>query len=50
MAGERPRRERIYAYIKLVYVFRQQKLKQHCKAIILQLKIKKKIKKAKNFK
>ena len=49
VAGERPKREGLYAYIELGYVFRQQKLKQHYKAIILQLQVFLK-KRAKNFK
>lgn len=34
-------RDRIYVYIELIHAVVQQKLTQHCKAIILQLKIKK---------
>ena len=33
------KREGIYAYIELIHAVIQQKLTQHCKAIILQLKI-----------
>ena len=35
----RSKREGIYAYIELVHFVVQQKLIEHCKAIILQLKI-----------
>ena len=35
---ERLQRERIYVYIWLIHVVVQQKLIQHCKAIILQIK------------
>ena len=34
--------EGIYVYLLLIHTVVQQKSKQHCKAIILQLKIKKK--------
>ena len=34
------KREGIYVYLNLIHVVVQQKLTQHCKAIILQLKIK----------
>ena len=37
--GGRVKREGIYVYILLIHVIVQQKLIQHCKAIILQLKI-----------
>jgi len=33
------KREGIYAYIWLIHVAVQQKLTQHCKAMILQLKV-----------
>ena len=33
-----PKREGIYVYISLIHFIVQQKLTQHCKAIILQLK------------
>ena len=36
----RSKRKGIYAYINLIYVVVQQKPTQHCKAIILQRKIK----------
>ena len=36
--GGRVEREGIYVYILLIHVIVQQKLIQHCKAIILQLK------------
>ena len=36
--GGRVKREGIYVYILLIHVIVQQKLIQHCKAIILQLK------------
>ena len=36
--GGRFRRDGIYAYIQLIHTVVQQKLTQHCKAIILQLK------------
>ena len=35
-------RERIYVYIQLIHIAVQQKLKQHCKGIILQFKKKEK--------
>ena len=35
---ERSKRERIYVYIQLIYFVVQQKLTQHCKATIAQLK------------
>ena len=40
--GGRLQREGIYVYIELIHFVVQQKLTQHCKAIILQLKKKKK--------
>ena len=40
--GGRLKRERIYVYLWLTHVVVQQKRIQHCKAIILQLKINKK--------
>ena len=39
--GERFKREGIYVYLQLIPVFVWQKSAQHCKAIILQFKIKK---------
>ena len=39
--GEEPKREGIYVYIQLIHFMVQQKLVQHCKAIVLQLKNKK---------
>ena len=36
--GGRSKREGIYVYIQLIHFGVQQKLTQHCKAIILQLK------------
>ena len=39
--GGRLKREDIYVYLWLIHVFVWQKPTQHCKAIILQLKIKK---------
>ena len=45
----RLKREGIYLYLQLIHIAVQQKLTQHCKAIILQLKINLKInKKLKN--
>ena len=41
--GGRPKREGIRVYIQLIPTLVQQKLTQHCEAIILQIKIKKKI-------
>ena len=38
MSGGRFQREGIYVYIELTHFIVQQKLTQHCKAIILQLK------------
>ena len=38
--GGRFKREGIYVYLQLIHFLVQQKLIQHCKAIILQLKIK----------
>ena len=32
---EFPKREELYAYLQLIYVVVQQKLIQHCKAVIL---------------
>ena len=40
--GGRLQREGIYVYIELIHFVVQQELTQHCKAIILQLKKKKK--------
>ena len=40
--GERFRREGTCVYLRLIHIVVWQKLTQHCKAIILQLKIKKK--------
>ena len=37
--GRRLEREGIYVYLRLIHVAVQQKLTQHCKAIIPQLKI-----------
>ena len=37
--GRRFKREEIYVYLWLIHIVVQQKLTQHCKAIILQLKI-----------
>ena len=34
--GRKPKRERIYVYVWLIHFVVQQKLKQHCKATILQ--------------
>ena len=34
--GRRSRREGIYVYVELIHFIVQQKLTQHCKAIILQ--------------
>ena len=39
--GGRLQREGIYVYIELIHFVVQQKLTQHCKAIILQFKKKK---------
>ena len=36
--GERLKREGTYVYIQLIHVVEQQKLTQHCKAVILRLK------------
>ena len=36
--GGRPKRERMYAYLSLIHAIIQQRLTQHHKAIILQLK------------
>ena len=36
--GGRSNRDRIYVYIELIHFIVQQKLTQHCKAIILQFK------------
>ena len=36
--GGRSKREGIYVYIELIRFIVQQKLAQHCKAIVLQLK------------
>ena len=36
--GGRLKRKRIYVYLQLIHVVVQQKLTQHCKAIILQFK------------
>ena len=38
--GGRLKRKEIYVYLWLIHVVVQQKLAQHCKAIVLQLKIK----------
>ena len=35
--GRKFKRERIYVYIRLIYFIVQQKLTQHCEAVILQL-------------
>ena len=40
--GGRLTREEIYVYLYLIHIVVQQKLTQHCKAIILQSKLKKK--------
>ena len=40
--GGRLKRKEIYVYLWLIHVVVQQKLAQHCKAIVLQLKKKKK--------
>ena len=40
--GSRLKREGIYVYIELIHVVVQQELTQHCKAIILSLKKRKK--------
>ena len=37
------KREEMYVYMQLIYVVVQQKLTQHCNAIILQIKIKTKV-------
>ena len=37
--GRRSKREGIYVYIQLIYFVVQQKLTQHCKAIMFQYKI-----------
>ena len=42
--GERFKREGIHVYIRLIHFVVPQKLTQHCKAIILQLKEKRKTK------
>ena len=39
--GRRSKREGIYVYVQLIHAVVQQKLTQHCKALILQLKINK---------
>ena len=39
VGGGRSKREEIYVYIQLIHFIVQQKLTQHCKAIIFQLKI-----------
>jgi len=36
--GGRLKREGIYVYLELIHIVVQQKLTQHCKVIILQLK------------
>ena len=41
--GGRPEREGMYVHLQLIHFVVQQKLTQHCKAVILQLKKKKKI-------
>ena len=41
MVGRGLKRERIYVYLRLIHVIVQQKPTQHCKAIILQFKKKK---------
>ena len=42
MGGRRLKRNGIYIYLQLIHVVVQQELTQHCKAIILQSKLKKK--------
>ena len=39
--GERFKRDRTYVYLRLTHIVVWQKPTQHCKAVILQLKIKK---------
>ena len=41
--GGRSKREGIYVYIQVIHFIAQQKLTQHCKAIILRLKKKEEI-------